>query len=205
MSAPTIVTGHTWANGETVTPTRLNDTLNDATLNFTQSDVVAGRATAGAGAAEEIACTAVARTFLAASSTAAQRTAVGAGTLAVQNANAVALTGGSAILDYYATNPATISYGATVTLDFSSSAATSQILALTGNVTLATSNLVNGRCKMLRIGCDGTARSLTFPAGWVFVGGAAPALIAANKVAILTILSFGTANSDVVASYSAQP
>ncbi len=96
----------------------------------------------------------------------------------------------------------TLTYAASVALDFDSNAM--QTIALTGGITFTTSNKAAGRRKVVRIVCDSTGRSFTFPS-WTFVGAAAPASIAANKVAILILDCFGTAESDVVARYSVQP
>ncbi len=59
-------------------PSRLNDEVDLATLGFTQTDVLAGRQTAGAGPAEEIVCTAAGRAVLAAATAALQRVAIDA-------------------------------------------------------------------------------------------------------------------------------
>jgi hypothetical protein len=71
-------------------------------------------------------------------------------------------------------------------------------------VTFTTSNKAAGKTVTLKILCDGTLRTLTFPA-WVFVGAAAPANIAAGKLAVLTLTCFGTADTDIVAAYAVQP
>ena len=96
-------------------------------------------------------------------------------------------------------------YSSTVTLNFSESVSEYQTLNLTGNVTLATSNLVAGRPLQVRIVSDGSIRNLTFPAGWTFVGSAAPTTIAASKTALLTIISYGTTDANVVARWLVQP
>lgn len=75
------------AEGGTLTAT--------AALLFAATDKVLGRATAGAGAAEEIACTSAGRALLDDADAAAQRTTLGLGTIATQAANNVAITGGS--------------------------------------------------------------------------------------------------------------
>lgn len=59
------------------------------------TDKVLGRASAGAGVVEEIACTAAGRAILDDASAADQRTTLGLGTIATQAANNVAITGGS--------------------------------------------------------------------------------------------------------------
>jgi len=75
--------------------------------------------------------------------------------------------------------------------------------AITGNITYTASNYSAGRSLSIRITCDGTQRNLTFPAGWVFVG-SKPTAIAASKVAVLSITSFGATEANTVAAYAVQ-
>ena len=93
----------------------------------------------------------------------------------------------------------TLIYAATVNLDFRGFGA--QRLDLAGNLTLTTSNLGIGRELLVRIVADGSARTLAFPAGWTFVGGAAPASIAADKTALLRLWCFGLSEDEVVAQW----
>lgn len=102
----------------------------------------------------------------------------------------------------YSAVPTTLTYGATTNLDFTTN--DTQTLTLAGSVTFTTSNLANGRTKSIRIIGDGSTRTFTFPVGWKFVSGAAPASLAANKTAFLSLIAFGTADTDVVAGYSTQ-
>jgi hypothetical protein len=97
----------------------------------------------------------------------------------------------------------TITYGATVDLDMASRNGGYFTISLTGNLTFTTSNRAAGRTVTLRLICDATQRTLTVPAGWVFVG-SKPANIAASKTAILSLSFFGTADSDCVAAYGVQ-
>ena len=97
----------------------------------------------------------------------------------------------------------TLVYGASVQLNFA--AFSSYSLDLAGNVSFTTLNLSNGLEVVVRIKCDGTLRTLTFPAGWKFVGAAAPANIAANKTAALQLRCYGLADADVVARYLVEP
>lgn len=97
----------------------------------------------------------------------------------------------------------TITYAAQVSLDFSTRDRQINTISLTGNLELLSSNLANGREVRLRLVCDATQRTLTFPTDWKFVG-AKPANIAASKVAVLSLASFGTTNADVVAAYAVQ-
>jgi hypothetical protein len=100
---------------------------------------------------------------------------------------------------------ATLTYAASVALPFASGAAAPiQILALTGNVTLTTSNLTAGGTMRVVISADASSRNFTFPA-WRFIGSAAPASIAASKIGILTLVSTTTADTGVIARWEAEP
>jgi hypothetical protein len=96
----------------------------------------------------------------------------------------------------------TLAYAATVDLDFS--AGERQQVDLTGNVTFTTSNRGDGKRIVLKVKCDGTLRTFTFP-GWIFVRAAAPASVAANKTALLKLEGFGSTDALVVADYAVEP
>jgi hypothetical protein len=100
-------------------------------------------------------------------------------------------------------NSNTITYAATVDLDMSALNGAYRTISLTGNLTLTTSNRAAGRSVVLRLICDATTRTLTFPTDWKFVG-TKPANIAASKTAILSLSFFGTADTDGVAAYAVQ-
>lgn len=95
----------------------------------------------------------------------------------------------------------TLSWGASVNLDMAPALPMYRSLALTGDATFTTSNRGNGRGLTLRMTADGTTRNLVFPAGWTWMGDAAPPSLAAGDTGILTIGAFGTADTDVVASW----
>lgn len=78
-------------------------------------------------------------------------------------------------------------------------------LALTGNITFTSSGWLFGCYKRIKISSDGSVRTFTFPANWKFIGAAAPASIAANKVGILELWCDGTAETDVMARWTVQP
>jgi hypothetical protein len=90
------------------------------------------------------------------------------------------------------------------TTDLNMDDADHQSVDLTGNVTFTTSNRADGKEKIVKVKCDGTLRTLTFPA-WIFVGTTAPANIAINKTAILSLRCYGANDTDVVASWAVQP
>jgi len=96
-----------------------------------------------------------------------------------------------------------LSYSATTDLDFTGTGA--RALDITGDITFTTSNKAAGRMLKVKILCDGTGRNFTFPAGWKWVGAAAPASIAASKTAILSLECWGSNESDVVAAYAVEP
>ena len=74
---------------------------------------------------------------------------------------------------------------------------------IASNTTYSTpSNIASGRSKTVKLLCDGTTRTLTFPA-WKFLG-VKPTEIAANKTAVLTLTCFGTTDADIVAAYAVE-
>ena len=115
--------------------------------------------------------------------------------------NAFTANGGAEVKNL-AIQQEALAYAATVNLDFRTFGA--KRLALTGNVTFTSSNLGFGRELLVRIVADGSPRTLAFPAGWKFVGAAAPASIAASKTALLRLWCFGMTDADVVAHYLAE-
>lgn len=92
----------------------------------------------------------------------------------------------------------------TVNLDMSALNDTYQSISASGAITFTTSNRAAGRSVTIRILAGASSRNLTFPS-WVFVGSAAPASLAANKTGVLTLTLFGTADTDGVAAWAAQP
>ena len=75
--------------------------------------------------------------------------------------------------------------------------------SITGNITYTASNYAEGKSLTIRITSDGTTRNLTFPSSWVFVG-SKPTSIAASKVSILSVTSFGATEANTVAAYAVQ-
>jgi hypothetical protein len=94
-------------------------------------------------------------------------------------------------------------FGGNVVLNFGTYG--SKRITLTGDVAFSALGFGFGSRLELRILCDGTGRNLTWPAGWRFVGAAAPASIAANKAALLELRAFGLGESDIIANYLVQP
>ena len=71
-------------------------------------------------------------------------------------------------------------------------------------MTFAGTGYLFGACMVVRIVCDGTLRTLGWPAGWKGVGSAAPANIAASKTGLLRLWCFGTNEADVVAQWAVE-
>ena len=82
---------------------------------------------------------------------------------------------------------------------------TSKRITLTGDIAFSAVGGLFGSTMTVRITCDATLRNLNWPAGWKFVGSAAPASIAANKTALLQLWAFGVNESDIVARYLVEP
>lgn len=196
---PSISKGQTFAAGDLVTPTKLNNLVDLATLQFSATDKLAGRSTAGAGAAEDIPCTAAGRALIAGATAADQRTTLGLGSAATQSAAAAQMLHTS-----YGANNDAITYAAAVALDFGPTIKSVQSITLAGNLTLTTSNLASGRMKVLRIIGDGSLRTLSLPAGWTFLNGSAPTSLAASKTGLLCLFAFGNADSDILATWAVQ-
>jgi hypothetical protein len=53
----------------------------------------------------------------------------------------------------------------------------------------------------VRLVCDSTARNLTFPSGWTFLG-VKPSAMTASRIGVLSLFSYGSAEADVVAAYA---
>lgn len=93
----------------------------------------------------------------------------------------------------------------TVTLDITALNGTRQRIAATGNITLATANRIAGATVKLRIAAGASARTITYPAGWVPFGAALITTIPSGKVLRLTLDCDGTADTDIDAATVVQP
>lgn len=94
-----------------------------------------------------------------------------------------------------------LAYAASVVIDFDLDAY--RTVTLAGDIAFTTANLADALTVSVRIVGDGSLRTLTFPAGWTFVG-FMPTELAANKVGVLTVTALGATDADVVAAYSAK-
>ncbi len=124
-----------------------------------------------------------------------------ASTTVVTNLNADKLDGKDAV-DFAPCTQATLTAGASVALDFA--AAGLATLTTDQNTTITTSNRAAGRQPYnLRI-IGGGAHTLTFPAGWKWLNSTMPAAIASGKTGRLCLECYGSADTDVVASFAVE-
>ena len=106
------------------------------------------------------------------------------------------------LLERVTTPPTSLQTTGTVDVDFSG--ATLRVQGpLTGDTTYTGSEYSAGNLITIRVTNGSTERTLSFPTGWTFVG-EKPTIIAADKIAILTLTSFGTTESDCVAAWAVQ-
>lgn len=99
----------------------------------------------------------------------------------------------------------TLTPAATVVIDASPDLPVFNSLSVDQNTTFTTANLGPGRSASVRVVCDGTTRSLTFPTGpggWTWLGSGPPSVLAAGDVGYLSITAYGTTDADVVAAWS---
>ena len=95
-------------------------------------------------------------------------------------------------------NQTTITYNATLAFDFDENE--QQQITLTGDLTtLTTSNRGAGKSKSLILIAGGTDRTVTFNTDWKTSPSDPTFLIPANSVAVLSLRSTGTAETDVIA------
>lgn len=93
-------------------------------------------------------------------------------------------------------------YAAAMVLNFNTAGSIS--MGLSGNVSFTTAGVVSGRQLLAKISADASLRTLTWPL-FTWVGGAAPASLAANKTGLLKLYCFGVTDADVVAQWFVQP
>ena len=99
----------------------------------------------------------------------------------------------------------TLTPAATVVIDADPSLPVFNSISIDQNTTFTTDNLGPGRSASVRVVCDGTTRSLTFPTGpggWTWLGSGPPAVLAAGDIGYLSITAYGTADAEVVAAWS---
>lgn len=104
------------------------------------------------------------------------------------------------LLERATTPPTVLDTTGNIDIDFSGSTLRTQG-TLTGNIVYTGSEYSAGSSVTIRVTNGSTQRNVAFPSGWKFVG-EKPTNIASNKVAILTITSFGSTEADCVAAWA---
>lgn len=97
-----------------------------------------------------------------------------------------------------------LEHGVFVELDASPELPSYRTIALAGTTptTFTTAHLGEGRAISLRMIAGAATRSIVFPSDWKWLAGSVPATVPAGKVAMLSLISYGPADSDVVAGWS---
>ena len=95
-----------------------------------------------------------------------------------------------------------VTYASTVDVGFNDEV-NFRTVSLTGALTLTGSGYQAGRMFTLNLTCDSSARTLTFPSGWVFLG-VKPSAMTASKTAVLSLVCYGSTEASVVAAYAEQ-
>ncbi len=111
-------------------------------------------------------------------------------------------TGAVITTDRIEINDETVTYAASVNIDLAT--ANWKNISLTGNISFATTNRAARREIRMRIICDSTLRTFTFPA-WKWLGGTAPANIGVSKTGVLALRCWGTNETDVHAQWIVEP
>ena len=75
---------------------------------------------------------------------------------------------------------------------------------VSGDIVFTGSSYSEGITKQILLEGDSLKRNLTFPAGWNFVNNDKPVSIGANKDNLLSLYSFGTSESNVIATWEGE-
>lgn len=116
------------------------------------------------------------------------------------NVNGTFVVSGSVNATTYQTPISSSLWGASVTIDLNSTS--SLIIPISGSTAFTSSNRQTGVSKTVTLALYGytSDQNLTFESGWNWLV-ATPTKITANKKALLTVTSMGSATSDIFAAY----
>jgi hypothetical protein len=100
-----------------------------------------------------------------------------------------------------------LSQSTSIVIDLDPALPSYRTVSLTGDTTFSAINLGLGRGMSLRLVAGDSPRALAFPAlngspSWNWLGGSPPPSIPANKIAILSVISYGSSEGDIVAGWS---
>jgi hypothetical protein len=93
--------------------------------------------------------------------------------------------------------------GLSPVVDFSPELPSFRTINLSGTTAFSASNYGSGRAVSVRMVAGASTRAISFPNGWKWLGGGSgPTSVPANKVAMVSVVSYGSDESDVVAGWS---
>lgn len=94
--------------------------------------------------------------------------------------------------------------GPTPVLDLDPALPAYRSIVMSGNAAFTTDHRAAGRGLSLKLdnSAGASTRTLAFPAGWKWLGNSAPAELEASYIGIVSIVCYGSADSDIVAAWS---
>lgn len=204
--AITITTGFTWANGNTVMPTRLNTAVQGLTISCA-ADSLLGRIS-GSGAIQEVTCTAAGRALLDDASAADQRTTLGLGaaaTYGVGTGSSDVCRGDDARLTNSRKCDNTFDSAATARTNLGlGSVATENVLPIAKGGTANASTPTNGQL-LIGNGAGFTLAALTAGSGIAITNSAGGITIAADGLGAGTVTSINASGGTTGLSFSGGP
>jgi hypothetical protein len=126
----------------------------------------------------------------------------GVGKLVAKDDNGLYFVDSSGTNHYVLTDGMVELSGTSIALDTSPELPVYRTVTMTGTTTFTTTNLGAGRSISLRLVAGSSTRGVFFPNDWKWLAGSVPASIPAGKVAMLSLVAYGTSDSDVVAGWS---
>jgi hypothetical protein len=111
------------------------------------------------------------------------------------------LTGLSFVGRNFLVTPVSVTYAATVALNFN--AAGNQWIVLGGDITITSLNLAAGRAITVRFDAGAADRAIVLPA-WHFLAGAQNMTLGANKSGILSVVAYDGTDANCIATWASE-
>jgi hypothetical protein len=127
----------------------------------------------------------------------------GAGKLAAKDNGALYFVDSDGYSHYVMPDGLVTLSGLSPVVDFSPELPSFRTINLSGTTAFSASNYGSGRAVSVRMVAGASTRAISFPNGWKWLGGGSgPTSVPANKVAMVSVVSYGSDESDVVAGWS---